>query len=352
MTDSIGIGVIGLGFMGCTHIRAYHAAAASGFPCRLIAVADRSAERLSGSVPCIGNLGSKSDERLFDPAHVRGYLDPRELLSDPAIHAVSICTYTDTHVDLGVAALRAGKHVLVEKPVALSSAEVARLAATAKETGKLCVPAMVMRYWPEWAWLARAIRESTYGKVVSASFQRLGTRPDWNDFYRDNARSGGALFDLHIHDSDFIRWCFGEPAAVASTGSQDHITTLYSFPGGPTHIMAEGGTNCSPGFGFRMRYTVVFEQATADFDLFRAAPLPPLMLHTGGRADPIGPDVVGSATGYESETRAFLEAIRTGAPAASLAATIDDAVKTTRLLEAEMASISAGSSLCRPKPSA
>lgn len=351
-TNTIGIGVIGLGFMGCTHVRAYQAAAAAGLPCRLVAVADRSAERLSGAVATVGNLGSSNPEPLFDRSRVRGYVLPRDLLTDPNVHAVSICTYTDTHVDLGVAALRAGKHVLVEKPVALTSAEVARLAAAAKETGKLCMPAMVMRYWPEWAWLARAVRENTYGKVLSASFQRLGTRPDWTDFYRDTARTGGALWDLHIHDADFIRWCFGEPAHVASSGTIDHLTTLYTYPGGPPHVAAQGATNCSPGFGFRMRYIVVFENATADFDLARPAPLPPLLLHREGRSDTIGPEAVGSLTGYQAEVRAFIEAISSGSGETNLAATIDDAVKTARLLEAEFASLSVGSALGQPRPSA
>jgi predicted dehydrogenase len=350
--DTLNIGVIGLGFMGCTHVRAYKSATAAGLPCALIAVADRSAERLSGRIATIGNLGSTSTEQLFDPSRVRGYVDPRELLTDPNIHAVSICTYTDTHVDLGVAALRAGKHVLVEKPVALSSAEVARLAAAAKDSGKLCMPGMVMRFWPEWSWLAAAVRANTYGKVLSASFQRLGTRPDWTDFYRDNARTGGALWDLHIHDSDFIRFCFGEPTAVASTGTIDHLTTLYTIPSGPPHIVAQGGTNLSPGFGFRMRYTVVFEKATADFDLMRPAPLPPLLLHHDGRTDPIGPDIFGTASAYDLEIRAFINAISSATFDKSLPATIDDAVRTARLIEAEMASLSSGSALCRPRPSA
>src|SRR5438105_1792942 len=101
------IGVIGLGFMGATHIRAYHSAAAAGIPCSLVAVADRMRERLNGrfAAPPTGNLDTGASEQVFDPGEVRGYIDPRELLEDRRIHAVSICTHTDTHVDLGVAAL-------------------------------------------------------------------------------------------------------------------------------------------------------------------------------------------------------------------------------------------------------
>ncbi len=350
----IGIGVIGLGFMGCTHVRAYQAAAGAGMPCTLVAVADRSAERLSGRAFVQGNIDTGGGEQLFDAGRVRPYIDPRELLSDPRVDAVSICTHTDTHVDLGVAALRAGKHVLVEKPVATTSAEVRRLAAAAKETGKLCMPAMVMRFWPEWVWLREAVRAGTYGKATSASFQRMGASPPWTDFYRDTTRSGGALVDLHIHDTDFIRWCFGEPREVVSTGTIDHMTTLYRFAddsGAPGHVFAEGAQNLTPGFGFRMRYTVVFERATADFDIGRT---PTLMLSRDGRNEavplaagaginpseaqgPLPPAAPKSA--YEAEVRYFLGAIMKGATNAELTATIEDAARTAAMLEAEQRAI-------------
>jgi predicted dehydrogenase len=341
----LGIGVIGLGFMGCTHVRCYQSAAAAGVACKLISVADRSAERLSGRAFVYGNIDTGSAEQLFDPATCRGYLDPREMLTDPRVDAVSICTHTDTHVDLAVAALRAGKHVLVEKPVATSAAEVRRLAAAARESGKVCLPAMVMRFWPEWVWLRGAIKAGTYGKPLAATFQRMGAAPAWTDFYRDSTRSGGALFDLHIHDTDFIRWCFGEPREVVSAGSIDHLTTMYRYAegaGAPSHLVAEGAQNLTPGFGFRMRYTVVFEKATADFDITRT---PTLLLHAGGRSEPItgaalGPDA--SLTAYDIEVRSFLAAITPPQAAVDPAAAIDDAVRTTALLETEQRSLTTG----------
>jgi predicted dehydrogenase len=344
----LGIGVIGLGFMGCTHVRSYQSAAAAGFPCKLVAVADRSAERLSGRAFVQGNIDTGSAEQLFDPARVRGYVDPRELVTDPRVDAVSICTHTDTHVDLAIAALRAGKHVLVEKPVATSSAEVRRLASAAAVFGKVCMPAMVMRFWPEWVWLRDAVRAGTHGKALSASFQRMGSSPGWTDFYRDSTRSGGALFDLHIHDADFIRWCFGEPREVVSIGTIDHLTTLYRFADNgatPLHVAAEGAQNITPGFGFRMRYTVVFERATADFDIART---PTLLLSREGRSEPVVlssgvAEVAGvpntAPTAYEAEVRAFVRAIASGAAGLPLVADISDAVQTAVLLETELRSL-------------
>src|SRR5690606_13831216 len=206
------------------------------------------------------------------PPDVTWHTSAEALLASDDIDLVSICTPTDTHVAIAEAALRAGKHVLVEKPVALDPQSVRLLAETARETGRLCMPAMCMRFWPGWDWLKSAIDERRYGAVRSAVFQRLGARPGWaQEFYGDDTRSGGAMFDLHVHDADIICWLFGKPSQVTCRGDSQHCTTLYEFDSGPRHVTAEAAWDNQPGFGFRMRYTIVFERATADFDLGRAA---------------------------------------------------------------------------------
>lgn len=335
---SIGIAVVGLGFMGSTHIRAYQAAAKDGVPCRLVAVADRSADRLSGRPSGPGNLDTgASTELLFDPKQVRAYFDPREAFGDPDVDAVSICTHTDTHVDLAIAALRSGKHVLVEKPVAISSSEARRLADAAADSGKLCMPAMCMRFWPGWAWLKERQRDGTLGAIQSAVFQRLGSAPDWAAFYGDIAKSGGSLFDLHIHDTDFVRFLFGAPDQVVSTGSVHHVSTLYRYgPGGPKHVVAEGGQDHHAGFGFKMRYVVIFENATADFDLGRADPL---LLIQGGKTTPVD---LPPLSGYDLEIRHFVQAIVEHRRPQDLVANMDDAWNVTRTLEAERRSLETG----------
>ena len=188
-----------------------------------------------------------------------------------------------------------------------------------------------MRFWPAWRWLAERVRSGEFGAVRSASFRRLASPPAWApEFYRDPARTGGALVDLHVHDADFVRFCFGEPSAVASTGDLDHVTTLYRFDEGPVHVAAEGGWDHSPGFPFRMRYTVVFERATADFDMGRE---PELLLCRDGGEQPVEVDPL---PGYDHEIRHLLAAIAD--PALALDATIEDAWRTARLLDAERTS--------------
>lgn len=330
--SSIGIGVVGLGFMGRIHTQAYLAAQRDGLPCTFRAVADPNPERRAGNPPAVGNLGGPAPERLFDPAHVRGYATPEELFADPAIHLVSICTYTDSHIDLSLKALAAGKHVLLEKPVALRSTDVQTLADAARRASTICMPAMCMRFWPGWDWLKARIDDQSFGKVRSAVFQRLGSGPNWSaDFYRNAARSGGALFDLHIHDADFIYWCFGTPSSVTSTGSLLHQTTLYRFSDPDLHVTAEAAWDLVPAAGFRMRYTVCFEHATAEFDISRS---PTVTLHTRDKSESIE---LPTHAGYDGEIRHLINTIASGTRKTD--ATLDDAVAVTRILEAEAQSI-------------
>ena len=147
--------------MGATHIAAYAAARAAGYPCEIVAVSDPKASRRRGELWDVGGNAvsdMSGQKRAFDPSAVRAYEHPDELIGDPNVDLISICTRTDTHVDLAARALRAGKHVLVEKPVSLSAPEIQELDRTAREYGKVCMPAMCMRFWPAWAWLEGADR--------------------------------------------------------------------------------------------------------------------------------------------------------------------------------------------------
>lgn len=336
MTSPVGIGIIGMGFMGQTHTRAYVAAAAAGSPCVLRAVCDRDADRRAGIGTASGNMRTgQPEERLFDSGTVRGYADPDELLADDTVGLVSICTHTDTHVDLAIRALDAGKHVLVEKPVAVTVPAIERLLERSEKSDRLCVPAMCVRHWPGWADLRAMIRSSKHGRVVHARFERLGAPPAWaGDFYTDASRSGGAIFDLHVHDADFAMSLFGRPVAVSSIGDDHHIATQMRYPDGPA-VATEGGWLNDRSFPFRMAFTVEFERAVVAFDSSRD---PVMTLHAGGEARVIDlPDLAG----YDTQARAVVSAAVTGAGRAELP-TIADALGVTRLIEAERASAASG----------
>ena len=313
----LGIGIIGFGFMGRTHAAGYRAARAAGLPVALRAV--------TGPPEVETPEGA---DRLPDAAAILARAD---------IGAVSICTYTDSHVELGLAALAAGKHVLVEKPVALRSADVARLAGAAAGSGLICMPAMCMRFWPGWPWLRDRVAAGSFGAVRSAAFSRLSRRPDWGAaFYGSPERSGSALFDLHIHDVDFIRWCFGHPGSIAATGSIEDVRGVYGYPG-PERVEARGAWLPDPATRFSMRYVVRFDEAEVRFDSAGAGPL---SVFRGGSGEEV---FLPAGSAYDAEVGHFVELVL--GRAAGPVATLEEALAVTGILETEARGLAVGGSV-------
>lgn len=324
---TIGVGIIGFGVMGRTHAAAYQWAAAQGQPVEVRAICSRRA-RIEEEGELGGNLDALAGPTLdVDESVVRAYTDHHELLADPAIDAVSITTYTAFHVPIALDALAAGKHVLVEKPVALSLSEVERLAA-AVPAGLVCMPAFCMRFWPGWPWLKARIEDRSFGALRSLFLRRFSEPPGWSPwFYGDVAQTGNALWDLHVHDADFALWCCGAPDRLATTGTPARLSSLYGYADGPGQVVVEGGYVPVPGFGFRMRYLAIFEEAVVEFRHDREHPV---LLTRGGRTAPVE---LPAATAYELQALHFLEQIQgSGEPSR---ATMADAVNVTRLLEWE-----------------
>jgi predicted dehydrogenase len=227
--------------------------------------------------------------------------------------------------------------VLCEKPLALSSAEARTIAAAAAKSRGFFMPAMCMRFWGEWEWLKRAVSEERYGKVRSATFRRAATTPvGW---FRDGKLSGGALFDLHVHDVDYIYHLFGKPNGVFSrgyskdTGAIDHVVTQYLYDGRPI-VTAEGAWGMASGYEFRMGFNVNFERATAEFESNREVPL---RLYADGKSQ-----TVEHAThnGYVGEMSYFLECVKTKTKPVRV--TADDAVAGLEIVEAEKTSVESG----------
>lgn len=332
----IGVGIIGFGLMGRTHAQAY----ALDPRARLCAIADLNPTRFNRD-EVKGNIAGLGAGQI-DPAAVHLHDSVVALLDDPAVQAVSICTPTATHVDLAVATLRAGKHVLVEKPLGLTSLLARRAAEEAAHHPHLvAMPAMCMRFWPGWSWLREAIGDGRYGAVRIASFLRMGARPGWSSFYTDPAQSGGAMLDLHIHDADFVRYCFGDPESVESRPGEedptgvDHVITRYRFAAlRDADVIAEGGWRRDVGAPFVMRYHVAFERADATFDLSTS---PTLRVVCGGTAEIID---IPPGDGYRYEVQAFLDAIEHGRPTPQVS--MADGAEAVRLIECERQSLRTG----------
>lgn len=335
MSDQqIRVAILGYGFMGRTHAAAYTRAASAGFPCSVRMIADPKPPSASTNSPA-GNLDVDDP---IDHANIECVTSIQSVLENGEIDLVSICTPTDSHVDLAIRALEMGKHVLVEKPIAIYERDVQRLADAAAKSDRVCMPAMCMRYWPAWVRIKHAIDSNEFGTCRSISLARLGSAPQWSsEFYSDVSRSGGMLTDLHIHDTDFLVHCFGVPQSVTTRGDAMHLSTLYNYKDAPIHAIAEGAWDNPPSAGFSMRCVAVFERASLDFSITRD---PQLMLHKSDESTPIE---MSDHSGYDAEIRAVLEHIRSGT--GSYAMLMQDAVEVARVIDAERESLRTSSSV-------
>lgn len=332
----INVGVIGLGMMGLTHLDVY----SKRSDARVVAVADVDPDRRSGKAKLAGNIQGQA-QGGFDYASAKQYAEGMDLIADPDVQLVDICLITPLHLRYALAALEAGKHVLVEKPLARTAAEAATLADAAERASGLSMCAMCMRFWPAWQWLKETIDAGTYGRVLAAQFRRVSSHPG-GAFNSSGDASGGGVLDLHIHDTDFIQYCFGMPDAVSTAGyssatsALDHVVTSYRYAnGGGPMVVAEGGWAMTAGFGFRMQYTVNFERATASFDIDAAQQL---TLWEPGQ--PMRAVDVPGGMGYEHEIAYFLDCVRTGTKPRRI--TMRDAARSVAIIEAEVRSARGG----------
>jgi predicted dehydrogenase len=194
-----------------------------------------------------------------------------------------------------------------------------------------------MRFWGEWEWIKRVADEGRYGQIKSATFRRVGPTPE--GWFRNGKLSGGALLDLHVHDTDFVYHLFGMPKAVFSrgyageTGEIDHVVTQYLYDRTPI-VTAEGAWGMAPGSGFHMKLTVNFERATADFDFDRD---PPLAVYAEGKQQAVETP---KHNGYLGEISYFLECVRTKTKPTRV--TAEDALNGLRIIEAEKRSVASG----------
>lgn len=260
------IGIVGIGFMGRIHFLASQRLTGA----KVTAICSRDAAKRAGDWRNTrGNFGPEPGQ--VDLTGVKAYAEVSELLADPEIDLIDICTVTDQHTPLVLAALKAGKHVLVEKAIALSPEDADAMVAAAKSAGKLLMVAHVLPFFPEFKYAAELIASGRYGKVVAAHFKRVIAKPDWSSDIGDAAKTGGPAVDLHIHDTHFIGLVCGVPKHVFSvgtvqSGAVSYLTTSYLYgPGGPA-VTCSSGAVSMPGRPFVHGYEIFLEQATLLFD--------------------------------------------------------------------------------------
>jgi predicted dehydrogenase len=320
------VGLAGVGFMSWIHYLAYQKVRGV----QLAAICSRDAKKRAGDWRGIqGNFGPPGEQ--IDVSKMRAYASIDELLGDPEIDVIDNCLPPHLHAEVSIRALQAGKHVFVEKPMALTAAECNKMVAAAKKAGKQILVGHVLPYFPEYAHARKLIDSGKYGKAIGGSFKRVISDPLWlKDFY-DPQQVGGPLIDLHVHDAHFIRLLFGMPTAVFSQGRMrgevvEYCNTLFQFADPSLVVNATSGVINQQGRPFTHAYEIHLEKATLHFDFAAfsdAAELMPLKIVTStGKV--IRPDLGDGnpVRGFEGEIKEVVRSIESAEPSAILSGEI------------------------------
>lgn len=324
------VAVTGLGFMGLTHITAL--LKLEGV--EVVAVCDSHEDRLDlSNLKVQGNLHAV--DISLDGDVVRTYTNYDQMLSDGGFDFVDICLPTFLHESFSVKAMEADYHVFCEKPLSLEPEAGRRMIQKSEETGQLLGVGHCLRFWPGWVEVRELVESGKYGKVTAAHLSRLSAMPGWSDggWILDYEKSGGPVLDLHIHDADMVRYLFGDPLSLHSTGTVDSqgrvsfITTVYNFGNGPA-VSSTGGFVASGSFPF---------EAEAFLNLEKAA------IKIGGETkvypdgdEPYTLDIA-PEDGYYWELKDFVSCVEQGRP--SRVVTPNEAVESIELCRAELLSV-------------
>lgn len=217
------------------------------------------------------------------PKSISIYSDWKNMLETSDVNAVVISTPTNTHAELAKFAAKKGKHIFLEKPMALTINECNEIIKSAQDAKvKLCV-GHVLRFWPSYSSVKCHLdmNPEAIGTLKMMRLQRLGALPGWSDWFLDVNKSGGVILDLSIHDIDFALWMFNDmPQSVYCETKKIDIkgysvpiisSTILQFEKGIAYCEASWG--CKNAFPFTMNTEVIGDKGIIKFDNNSAIPL-------------------------------------------------------------------------------
>jgi predicted dehydrogenase len=250
---TVTIAILGGGFMGSAHAGNYQAL---GDRVRVKTVASRPSQRA---------------RRVAESVGAELTPDLEAAIRDPDVDAVDICLPTSQHRAFAERALGAGKHVFLEKPIALTLDDADAIVAAAERSGRILMVGMVLRFWPEYVELQRRVAAGELGRARAVSTFRLSPPADWNDWMADRSLSGGAAVDLLIHDFDQMNWLLGTPRTVtASEPAPGHLHALIEYDGAAA--IGEGSMAMPRSYPFSSSIRVLGEEGVAEY-AFSATPV-------------------------------------------------------------------------------
>jgi predicted dehydrogenase len=247
------LSIVGAGFMGSAHAANYKAL---GDRVRVKTVCARSLDRAA---------------RVAETVGAEPTVDLDSAILDGEVDAVDICLPTPLHREAAERALAAGKHVFLEKPIALAAEDADAILAAAEGSSAILMVGLVLRFWPEYVELRRLVEAGELGRPVAVSTQRLSPPADWADWLGDRAQSGGTAVDLMIHDFDQMNQLLGTPRSVyAHEPLPGHVHALVEYD--RACGIAEGSMRMPRSYPFSSNIRVLCDGGVAEYG-FSAAPV-------------------------------------------------------------------------------
>lgn len=292
MSGTVRIGIIGCGAIGVEHARAL--AQVDG--ARIIACCD--ADPVRADAFC----------REYNADYATA--DSARLIADPAIDAVYILTHHDTHASLSIQAAQAGKHVFVEKPLALTVEDCLRVGRAVKQHGVTLMTGFKMRYYD----LVQQMRERMPRPLV-LSMQMMDNR--WPaDFWANSLlKGGGNVLSQGCHSCDLLRFLArSDPLEVYAAGGNyyqpsgviDNLCATFRFANGVVASWVQGDCRVPP---------LVSKFFLQGFDQDRSITLSDRLTRMMVSAPEGTQEIRGAETGFVEENRAFVHALQHGLPA-------------------------------------
>ena len=290
--------------MGRTHVTAYKA-----MP--------------NAKVTAVCDLSEKQGKDLDEFAGCDWYNDGESMLDTVDIDVVDICLPTFLHEQYVLLAAGHKKHVICEKPVTLSLESLDRMIAATKAAGVQFAVGQVVRFWPEYVRAKEMVEAGELGTIKYARASRLSEHPAWSEWYRRAENSGGGLFDLHLHDIDYLCYLFGKVKQVYAVGRKNsvgcwnHVATSLTFENG-MEATAEGILEMPSGFPFTTELNVVGDKKAYCYHMGAGANLENIAaasrsttVYGDGKAETLAIDPYDA---YQKELEDFIGHIEAGTP--------------------------------------
>ena len=252
-------------------------------------------------------------EKIKDDS-IRVYASYEEMIEREELDFIDVCTPSYMHADMTVYALERGKHVLCEKPMSVKSSDAKRMIEASERTGKLLMTAHVVRFMSPYVYLKSGIDSGELGKPVHIIMHRLSTTPKWSweNWMKDEKKSGHVALDLSIHDIDFAQYVFGAPKSISAVyqdmkDNSNYVATNMIYDG--FNVETVGGWY-NAALPFHAEYTAIFENGYVE--------------SRGGKVVKNGEEVslevtetsentginLSGADGYSDEIRYFMDCIK------------------------------------------